>query len=195
MAPRPPRRGLRSGTSALRKAIAAALDQNKAGNLEPETIQSVQDAIDKVRLKFEKTVPQDSPDYLSARDTIRAMVGLTRMLYSPKMEQILAELDDYQGTTLGDLLGFMQAFNLRFAPANSFRQRQIYTKLYPMLSEQANGSLGSASNTVLAIGSNAAGTAERVGGEAIKTVDDAGTDAVNGLKSAAVDLFRNMKLW
>ena len=132
----------------LRKAISAALEEDKEGNLDPETIQAVQTAIDKLRLKFEKLVPQNSPDYIAARDTIKAMNGLTKMLYSPQMEKIIAELEDYQGTTLGDLLGFMQAFNLRFAPANSYRQRQIYLKLYPMLAEQANSSsLGSAAAT------------------------------------------------
>ena len=122
----------------LRKAISAALEEDKEGNLEPDTIQAVQTAIDKLRHKFDSVVPQDSPDYIESRDTIKAMNGLTKMLYSPKMEQIIAELEDYQGTTLGDLLAFMQAFNLRFAPANSYRQRQIYLKLYPMLAEQAN---------------------------------------------------------
>jgi hypothetical protein len=191
---------------ALRKAVSAALEEDKQGNLEPETIQAVQTAIDQLRLKFEKVVPQDSPDYIPARDTIKAMAGLTRMLYSPKMEQILAELDDYQGTTLGDLLALMQAFNLRFAPANSFRQRQIYLKLYPMLAEQANGSLGSASRDAAALTTSAANTVDKVGGEAVRAVEGvgrraidaaegAGTQAVDGLKSAAVDFFKDMKLW
>src|SRR5262249_49953602 len=122
----------------LRKAVSAALEEDKEGNLEPDTIQAVQTAIDQLRKKFESLVPQNSPDYITARDRIKAMKGLTKMLYSPAMEKVLAELEDYQGTTLGDLLGFMQAFNLRFAPANSYRQRQIYLKLYPMLAEQAN---------------------------------------------------------
>ena len=59
------------------------------------------------------------------------MAGLAKMLYSPKIEEILAELEDYGGTTLGELLAFMHAYNLRFAAANSFRQRRIYMKLYP----------------------------------------------------------------
>jgi hypothetical protein len=191
---------------ALRKAVLAALDQDKEGNLEPETIQAVQTAIDQLRLKFEKVVPQDSPDYIPARDTIKAMGGLTRMLYSPNMEKILAELEDYQGTTLGDLLAFMQAFNLRFAPANSFRQRQIYLKLYPLLAEQANGSLGSvgrdvasaatrAANTVERAGSEAARAVEGVGSRAVSAAESAGTQAVEGLRSAAVDFFQPMKLW
>ena len=71
------------------------------------------------------------------------MAGLAKMLYSPKIEEILAELEDYGGTTLGELLAFMHAYNLRFAAANSFRQRRIYMKLYPLLLEQANGRIGS----------------------------------------------------
>ncbi len=129
---------------ALRKAVQVALEEDKKGDIEPATIEAVQTAIDRFRLKFEKLVPPTSPDYIPAHDTIKAMAGLTKMLYSPKVEEILAELEDYQGTTLGDLLSFMQAFNLRFAPANSFRQRRLYLKLYPMLAEQVNGPLATA---------------------------------------------------
>jgi hypothetical protein len=185
-------RGEREG---LRKAISTALEEDKEGDLEPETIQAVQAAIDKLRVKFEQIVPQSSPDYIESRDTIKAMNGLTRMLYSPKMEQIIAELEDYQGTTLGDLLAFMQAFNLRFAPANSFRQRQIYLKLYPMLAEQANGSLGSETGTVDTaekVGGEAVRGAEGVGSRALGAVEGAGDKAVDGLKSAAIDLFKHL---
>jgi len=168
---------------AVRKAISAALEEDKEGNLDPDTIQAVQTAIDRLRTKFEKEVPQDSPDYITAHYTIKAMNGLTKMLYSPNMEKILAELEDYQGTTVGDLLGFMQAFNLRFAPANSYRQKQIYLKLYPMLAEQANGSIGSAAGDVGAVATGAVSTAEGLG-----------TTVVDGLKSAAIDFFHDMKL-
>ena len=170
----------------LRKAVRVALDEDKKGDLEPATVEAVQAAVDRFRLKFEKLVPTTSPDYIPANDTIKAMAGLTKMLYSPKVEEILAELEDYQGTTLGDLLGFMQAFNLRFAPANSFRQRQIYMKLYPMLAEQVNGSPGSSS-----VG-QAAQAVEGAGSQAIGTAEEVGAKAVNGLKSAAIDFFKDM---
>ena len=147
---------------ALRKALQAALEEDKAGNLEPKTIEAVQSAIDAIRIKFEKNVPKTDPDYIASKDMLKAIAGLTKLLYSPKIEQILAELEDYQGTTLGDLIGFMQAFNLRFAPANSFRQRQIYLKLYAMLSEQVNGSGSIGSSTV------AAGSAVKSGVESAR---------------------------
>jgi hypothetical protein len=178
----------------LRKAISAALEEDKEGNLDPETIRAVQAAIDKLRLKFNTLVPQDRPEYLPALEVINAMNGLTKMLYSPQMEKVLAELEDYQGTTLGDLLGFMQAFNLRFSPANSYRQRQIYSKLYPMLAEQANSStLGSAVTDASTVATTAVKDVEKAGGEAVGTVERAGGDAIDGLKSAAVDLFKHLK--
>ena len=108
--------------------------------------------------------------------------GLTKMLFSPAIEKVLAELEDYQGTTLGDLLSFMQAFNLRFAPANSYRQKQIYLKLYPMLAEQAPASGGSATGDVSSVATGA-----------VDTVENEGTSIVDGLKSAAVDFFEGMK--
>ena len=169
----------------LRKAIQAALEQDKEGEVDPETVQAVQAAIDRLRTKFEKLVPQTSPDYIPAHWSIKAMDGLTKMLYSPAMDKVLSELEDYQGTTLGDLLSFMQAFNLRFGAANSYRQKLIYQKLYPMLAEQANSLAGSSGGGATAVASDVASTVE-------KAVAEAG-DAFDHLKSAAIDFFKEWK--
>jgi hypothetical protein len=167
----------------LRKTVVEALEEDKKGELEPKTVEAVQAAIDHLRNKFTELVPPTNPDYVPAHDTIKAMAGLARMLYSPKIEEILAELEDYGGTTLGELLAFMHAYNLRFAEANSFRQRRIYMKLYPLLLEQANGRIPPPSQTgaqpIAAAGTQALGAAE-----------EAGSKAVEGLKSAAVDFFK-----
>jgi hypothetical protein len=177
----------------LRQAIKAALDQDKEGEIDPDTVQAVQAAIDRLRNKFEKLVPQTSPDYVSAHWSLKAMDGITKMLYSPAMDKVLSELEDYQGTNLGDLLGFMQAFNLRFGEAKSYRQRMIYQRLYPMLAEQAN-SLSSTTGDVTAAASNAASTVAKVGSEAVKTAENAGGDAIDELKSAAINFFKGWKL-
>ncbi len=167
----------------LRKAVVAALDQDKKGDLEPKTVEAVQAAVDRLRNKFTEMVPKTNADFIPAHDTIKAMAGLAKMLYSPRVEEILAELEDYAGTTLGELLSFMHAYNLRFAPANSFRQRHIYMKLYPMLLEQANGRIGAG-------GPGAA--AEQAGSQALGSAENRGSKAVDGLKSAAVDFFKEM---
>jgi hypothetical protein len=182
---------------ALRKALQVALEEDEKGNIEPKTIEAVQAAIDALRHKFDQTVPKTDPDYIASSDRLKAIAGLTKLLYSPKIEQIIAELEDYQGTTLGDLLGFMQAFNLRFGPANSFRQRQIYLKPYGMLAEQANGSgtLGTFGSTAMAAGNAAKSAGQAAAGagrQALDSAEDLGNQAVSGLKSAATDFFKGM---
>ncbi len=179
----------KSEREGLRTAIQNALEEDKHGEVDPETVAAVQAAVDRLRAKFEKLVPQTSPDYVSAHWSIKAMDGLTKMLYSPTMDKVLSELEDYQGTTLGDLLGFMQAFNLRFGEAKSYRQRLIYQKLYPMLAEQAN-SMTSATSGVTAAASDAASTVAKVGDDAVKSVEGAGDSAFHELKSAAIDFFK-----
>jgi hypothetical protein len=170
--------------TALRTAIQAALEEDKQGEIDPERVQAVQAAIDRLRTKFEKVVPQTSPDYAPAYWSIKAMDGLTKMLYSPTMDKVLSELEDYQGTTLGDLLSFMQAFNLRFGSAKSYRQRVIYQHIYPMLAEQANST--SPAGEVAA----AAGTVARAGDAAVSAVENVGGDVYDHLKSAAIDFFK-----
>ncbi len=172
----------------LRAAVLAALEEDKKGELEPKTVENVQAKIDQLRIKFNELVPATSPDYIPAHDTIKAMAGLTKMLYSPKIEEILAELEDYGGTTLGELLAFMHAYNLRFAQANSFRQKRIYTKLYPLLLEQANGRLGSGGPG----GSQPVAAALSADKDALASAENMGQKAVLGLRSAAVDFFKPM---
>jgi hypothetical protein len=54
------------------------------------------------------------------------------------MEKILAQLEDGKPRSLGDLLNFMNAFNLRFGPVTSPRQVVIYQQLVTMLADLNN---------------------------------------------------------
>ncbi len=162
---------------AVQKEIKAALEEDERGDLRPATIQGVTDAIKALRVHFEEVVPKTSPDYIATRDYIKSMAGLTRMLHSTQVDQILAELEKYQGTTVSDLLAFMQAFNLRFAPAKSFRQRQIYLKLYPILADAVNGPL-----------SGVAGNVE----DGAKSVVQSAEKAASDVGSAAASFFKGM---
>jgi hypothetical protein len=119
-----------------RKAIDAALEQDKEKDLTPETIAAVRSAIDKLKDKVEATIPKDSKDYIDAEHYLKSLYGMARMLESPKIDQVLASLEKFDGTTVADLLAFMQMFNLRFAAANTPRERGLYESLYPLLDEQ-----------------------------------------------------------
>ncbi len=43
---------------AVRKAVGVALEEDKDGDLEPKTIEDLQAAIDRLRVKFQEIVPQ-----------------------------------------------------------------------------------------------------------------------------------------
>lgn len=154
-------------------------------------------AIDRFRFKFQELVPPSSPDYVPAHDTIKAMAGITKMLYSPRVDEILAELEKYRGSTLGELLTFMRAFNLRFAAANSFHQRRIYLKLYPLLLDQVNrvqggAAVADAGRKVEDDAGKAARAVDGAGRQAVDAAENVGKKAIDGLKSAATDFFKDM---
>ena len=127
---------------AYQKAIDAALAEDKEGDLKPESIQAVRGSIDALRAKLEATTAdKNDRDYFEAEKTLRGMTGMARMLESPSVEKTLAALETYPGTTVADLLAFMQMFNLRFAEADEPDEIALYEKLYPLLDAQRDAIL------------------------------------------------------
>lgn len=118
---------------AYQDAVARALKEDGEGDIRPETLQDVRDAIARIHAKFETAPPQDRVQRADAENYIRTLYGMSRMLESPQMEQVIAELEKVSETTLGSLLGFMHTFNLRFGPATTPKQEVVYRQLYPLM--------------------------------------------------------------
>lgn len=118
------------------KAIDAALAEDKEKDLSPKTIDAVNDAVQALRVKVEKTIPKTGRDYIDAENYIKGLAGMAKMLKSPRIDETLAALEKYPGTTIADLLSFMQMFNLRFGPADDPDERALYQQLYPLLDAQ-----------------------------------------------------------
>jgi hypothetical protein len=166
---------------ALQEAIQAALLEDEKGDLMPKTIQKVADAVENLRVKFEATVPQSSADYIPAANHIKALAGTARMLHSPQVEQILAGLEKYPGTTVGDLLAFMHIYNLRFAPAKTPQQREIYEQLFLVLDKLRDDAT-----------EGPAGGAAKATQNALAQAGTALTGAENSISSAAKRFFHAM---
>jgi hypothetical protein len=64
--------------------------------------------------------------------------GLIAMLDTPALDLLLAGVENRPEATLGELLGFMNAFNLRFGSATTPEQKLAYDALYPKLVELRN---------------------------------------------------------
>jgi hypothetical protein len=126
---------------AYRRAIDSALEQDKEGEISPDTIRAVNDSVFRLKAKVETSIPKSSRDYVQAQNYLKSLAGMARMLSKPEIEQVLASLENYPGTTVADLLAFMQMFNLRFGAASTVRERAVYAGMYPLLDEQRDAIL------------------------------------------------------
>jgi hypothetical protein len=119
--------------NALRSAVEAALKEDKKGSVSLATRKTMNDAIASFRAKFLKNSSDFELGHQDALDYFTTMAGLSRLLNDPSMKAFLSKIDQNQERTVGDLVAFMNAFNLRFGPATSDRQIEIYTQLVPAL--------------------------------------------------------------
>jgi hypothetical protein len=120
----------------FRKAIQDALKADQSGRLGSDQVGAVRDAVVALKKKLDETSKPSDPDAIKAQNFLKGLAGMTQLLQKPKFEEILAALETYPGTTVRDLVGFMEQFNLRFAAAETDRQKQIYNDLYATLDPQ-----------------------------------------------------------
>jgi hypothetical protein len=90
-------------------------------------------SMDKILTDNPEKYPKFSPQVQEASKYLKGLYGLVTMLESPAINVLLAGVEKRPDTTVADLLGFMQAFNLRFGIANTPGQRMAYSQLYPVL--------------------------------------------------------------
>lgn len=127
------------------KAVDAALEEDKAGDLKPETIQRVRRAISDLYTRVGETIPTSrQPDHLEAMNYLKGLAGFSRMLERGNFEQVLGELEKIQTTTAGNLIAFMHTYNLRFGAATTPGQREAYRELYPILASTREKLIGKA---------------------------------------------------
>jgi hypothetical protein len=119
--------------SALRATVQQAIKEDTEGNVSAATIKHINDVVANFRAHFLKYSADYVSGYQDALDYFTTLASLTRLLNDPSMKAFLEKLDDGEERTVGELIAFMNAHNLRFGPATSDRQLEIYTRLEPAL--------------------------------------------------------------
>ncbi len=109
--------------------------EDEAGQISQETLARARALVADMRLKLESEPLADSADQLRAMKFLKAVAGLTRLLSVDDTRGVLNELRKVKTTSVGHLLGFMHACNLRFGPATTPAERMIYRQLYSVLDE------------------------------------------------------------
>ncbi len=115
-------------------AIETALEENLKGSLTPEAFQGVQRAVAGLRRKLQAAGSSlEREDFVLARAFLDQLGAVVEPLRQPVVERVLAAIDSYAGTTVGDLVAFMQRYNLRFGPATNPDECETYHELYSAL--------------------------------------------------------------
>jgi len=126
---------------AYEDAIARALKEDEEGTISHQTLQDLNAATTRLRAKLEANKPSDPLQYTDAANYIKALAAMSRMLEKPQVEKVLAELEKVKETSLGSLLAFMHAYNLRFGTPTTDSQRAVYENLYPLMAEARDKTL------------------------------------------------------
>jgi hypothetical protein len=119
--------------NAVHSAVKAALEEDAKGTVSIATAKRVAEAVSKFRAKFLKNTNDFELGYNDVLDYFTVMASLSRLLNDPSMQAFLKQLDSGQERTVGDLITFMNAHNLRFGAAATEHQLAIYAGLVPVL--------------------------------------------------------------
>ncbi len=119
--------------NALHAAVQPAIAEDAKGDVSAATRKHIGEAVASFRAKFLKATPDFDPGYEDGLAYFTTMASLSRLLHDPSMKAFLEQLEENKERTVGDLVAFMNAYNLRFGPATSDRQVEIYSRLAPAL--------------------------------------------------------------
>ena len=113
--------------------VAQARKEAEDGEVSPRTLRSAQTFLDELQAKVTAQPLADPLDQKEATKFLATCSALLGLLERPNIQPALLELRKVQNTTIGNLLGFMNAFNLRFGRANTLKERQAYSQLFGIL--------------------------------------------------------------
>jgi hypothetical protein len=112
-----------------------ARKEDEDGEISPQTLEKAHSLVGHLRGKLEASPLPDSRENQAALRFVKTLAGLVRLLEKPDTREALDQLRMFKNTTVGNLIGFMHVYNLRFGAATTPRQRMIYEQLYPVLDQ------------------------------------------------------------
>ena len=115
--------------------VARMQREDEAGDISAGTLADARRFLDDLRTRLDAQPLKDAGEQEHARKFIAAASALVRLLQKPNIQHAISKLGKVKDTSLGNLLGFMHAFNLRFGPAKTLKERQTYHKLFQILDE------------------------------------------------------------
>ncbi len=116
-------------------AIGRAIRESRRGGVRAETVRLVDTTVEQIRFKLEDAPPLDFYTREEVKQHVTALAATARMLHSRPAGEALRNLMTNPPRTVGALIGFMTAHNLRFGPAQTAHQRKAHQDFYPVLAD------------------------------------------------------------
>jgi hypothetical protein len=105
----------------------------EGGEVPPKLLREARGFVKDLRAKVEGQPLKDPADQEEALRFLTACSSLLGLLEKPEIGPALVELRKIQDTMVGNLLGFMHAYNLRFGAATTLKEKQAYQQLFAIL--------------------------------------------------------------
>jgi hypothetical protein len=121
--------------AAFSEIVDTAMKEDEEGDISPATLKRAHELVRGLRDKLAATPLDGVSASQEARRFLQTLSGLVRMLETPDTNEAFNQLRMVKSTTLGNLIAFMQVFNLRFGAATTPSQRLIYRQLFTALDE------------------------------------------------------------
>jgi hypothetical protein len=119
------------------RALDLALEQQLEGKMSREAVLAVEAAVRELFVRLDQVIPPEKDKiYIQAKDFLRGLESSKELLKLKEIEQILGEIERFPGTTIYDLVVFMQAHNLRFGVPEIGAETALYPTLYASMKQQ-----------------------------------------------------------
>jgi len=119
------------------RALDLALEQQLEGKMSREAVLAVEAAVRELFVRLDQVIPPEKDKiYIQAKDFLKGLESSKELLKLKEIEQILGEIERFPGTTVYDLVVFMQAHNLRFGVPEIGAETALYPTLYASMKQQ-----------------------------------------------------------
>lgn len=126
------------GRREYERATDRAVNLAVLGGLDLTAAKAVQAAVARMQTQADQDFKagERREEWAASYNHLRKLDEGAKALRVGRITTALAEIETYAGTTVADLLEFMQRYDLRFAPAETPEERELYRGLYHELLEQ-----------------------------------------------------------
>jgi hypothetical protein len=110
-------------------------EAGETGEISPKTLRAVEAHVNDM---LARVTAQPLPDPLDQQEAMKFLTTcqhLVNLMKKPDIQPAMIALRQVKDTTIGNLLGFMHSFNLRFGPAKTLKEKQAYSRLFEVLDQ------------------------------------------------------------